>query len=885
MALGVTISGDQAADRDDQIIYTATITGLLAGQTAVYAWSADHGSFVGAVDESTATWEADIAGDEEVSVTISCDVSVAAVPNPTVASGSLTAMTDLGITGQVLNMYINPTDDPGSSGTTNIYDETSGVSTLAAGSDDDLTADLHIWRIRLNANIGFFILNNNGTGNLYDYFLDNGTKSVFLIFDDGQVEELTPVDFGNAGFSRWVLSGLIREKIEDLDTTNMLLVGVADADSIGLDADDADATLTVTVAAAMATMNTVSAISGDNQTGTVGKALDDPFVVEVQDENGDAVSGATVTFAVTAGGGTLSATSVTSDANGRAETILTLGSTAGTNTVSANVPGGTVVEFTATGEATVATTLVEISGDGQTGGVGTALADPFVVEVRDQDGDALSGVTVTFAVTGGGGTLSDTSVTTGSNGQAESTLTLGSTVGTNTVTASVSGITGSITFTATAEALVATTLVRISGHNQTGTVGKELDDPFVVEVRDQNGDAFEGTTVAFSVTTGGGTLSVTSVTSEANGRAETTFTLGTTAGVNRARASVSGITQTRNFSATGEAAVATTVVEISGDGQTDDAGATLDDPFVVEVRDQDGDALSGVAVAFAVTAGGGRLSAASVTTNTSGRAESTLTLGSTAGTNTVTATVSGITAITFTAAVAVPLSISVTVPASADTGETVDIEATVAGEDTIEWKTTGGSIDDPSATDTEITVPDTSTVIAVTGVATDAGGATVSDTAYLTVGDPKANIYTPAVRIEIEGVDVTDRWIRRDGMIVGKQLDYPNTSRFRSSEIRFNVDNEDGYFDYSNPNNFFLANGLPAHGRGAKVLVRLGLSASELAPVFGGIISELVTSLGDTKAQITLHDLSQKLSRTDVKSFGEEITRHNHRLRRRERRL
>ena len=110
-------------------------------------------------------------------------------------------------------------------------------------------------------------------------------------------------------------------------------------------------------------------------------------------------------------------------------------------------------------------------------------------------------------------------------------------------------------------------------------------------------------------------------------------------------------------------------------------------------------------------------------------------------------------------------------------------------------------------------------------------------------------------------------------MIVGKRLDYPNTSRFRSSEIRLNLDNEDGYFDYSNPNNFFVANGLPAHGRGAKVLVRLGLSASELAPVFGGIISELVTRLGDTKAQITLHDLSQKLSRADVKSFGEEITR------------
>ena len=183
------------------------------------------------------------------------------------------------------------------------------------------------------------------------------------------------------------------------------------------------------------------------------------------------------------------------------------------------------------------------------------------------------------------------------------------------------------------------------------------------------------------------------------------------------------------------------------------------------------------------------------------------------------------------------------------------------------------NIANPENKSTTFTAPLETGVVPITFEAMDDMGATTTKTAYITVGDPKANIYTPAVRIEIEGVDVTKRWIRRDGMIVGKQLDYPNTSRFRSSEIRFNVDNEDGYFDYSNPNNFFVANGLPAHGRGAKVLVRLGLSASELAPVFGGIISELVTSLGDTKAQITLHDLSQKLSRTDVKSFGEEITR------------
>ena len=224
-----------------------------------------------------------------------------------------------------------------------------------------------------------------------------------------------------------------------------------------------------------------------------------------------------------------------------------------------------------------------------------------------------------------------------------------------------------------------------------------------------------------------------------------------------------------------------------------------------------------------------------------------------------------------------PPTVTLNVPAKANPGQTVNIEAIVDdldGDATEgEWRSPKGRIANPENKSTTFTAPLETGVVPITFEAMDDMGATSTKTAYITVGDPKANIYTPAVRIEIEGVDVTNRWIRRDGMIVGKQLDYPNTSRFRSSEIRFNVDNEDGYFDYSNPNNFFVANGLPAHGRGAKVLVRLGLSASELAPVFGGIISELVTSLGDTKAQITLHDLSQTLSRSAVKNLGEEITR------------
>ena len=87
----------------------------------------------------------------------------------------------------------------------------------------------------------------------------------------------------------------------------------------------------------------------------------------------------------------------------------------------------------------VPTTLTKVSGDAQTGTPGTALASPFVVEVKDGATTAktFAGVPVTFAVTAGGGTLSATSVATDANGRAQVTLRPGTTAATQTVTATV----------------------------------------------------------------------------------------------------------------------------------------------------------------------------------------------------------------------------------------------------------------------------------------------------------------------------------------------------------------------------------------------------------------------------------------------------------------
>ena len=188
-------------------------------------------------------------------------------------------------------------------------------------------------------------------------------------------------------------------------------------------------------------------VSGDGQSAQVGNALANPLVVQVNDQNGDAFAGATVSFTTT--GGTLSTASATTGANGQASTSLTLPNTAGEYTVTASVSGLTDVTFTATASAVplVATTLEIVSGDNQSGVVSTALANDLVVRVLDQNNNAFSGSTVTFSTTGG--TLSETSVVTGADGQASTSLTLPAAEGDYTVTASVSGL-ADVTFTATA---------------------------------------------------------------------------------------------------------------------------------------------------------------------------------------------------------------------------------------------------------------------------------------------------------------------------------------------------------------------------------------------------------------------------------------------------
>ncbi len=79
-------------------------------------------------------------------------------------------------------------------------------------------------------------------------------------------------------------------------------------------------------------------------------------------------------------------------------------------------------------------------------------------------------------------------------------------------------------------------------------------------------------------------------------------------------------------------------------------GAAVATAPAVKVTDDAGQPVAGVAVQFAVTAGGGTLGRSSATSDAAGVASAgSWTLGTTAGTNTVTATAAGLPVVTFTA--------------------------------------------------------------------------------------------------------------------------------------------------------------------------------------------------------------------------------------------
>ena len=197
--------------------------------------------------------------------------------------------------------------------------------------------------------------------------LESATNLTFLFLLDNSISDLTPL----AGLTNLRFLGLENNSVSDLSPvvglTNLIFLGlqnnsVSDLSPLvgntGLGAKDtvnvmgnplSYPSLHTHIPALQArevevffdsrTPTTLLKISGEDQEGVTGEALMQPFIIEVWDENGLAFEGVPVMFTATEGGGTLHPEITMTDADGRAESLLMLGTDPGTNTVEVSVEG------------------------------------------------------------------------------------------------------------------------------------------------------------------------------------------------------------------------------------------------------------------------------------------------------------------------------------------------------------------------------------------------------------------------------------------------------------------------------------------------------------------------------------------------------------------
>ena len=352
--------------------------------------------------------------------------------------------------------------------------------------------------------------------------------------------------------------------------------------------------------------------SGDGQSGTVGSPLSSPLVVEVTDQFGNPVSGATVNWAAATGGGMVSAPTSNTGANGLAQINATLGTLAGTDTFTATVASltGSPVTFTATANHDVASKIAVSAGSPQSATVNTAFSTNLAAVVTDQYGNPIPGATVVFAAPGSGasGTFSgsNSALTNGIGVATAPTFTANTKAGVYTVNASTAGVTNPANFSLTNNPqAISETLSFVSGSPQTGSVGTALANPLVVQILDQYGNPFPGVTVHWAATAGGGNVSAPTSNTGANGQAQITATLGTHVGTDTYAATVAGVTGSPvSFTAIANHGPAAIVAVTAGSGQS----TTITTPFATNlaatVTDRFGNPISGATVVFAAPGSG-----------------------------------------------------------------------------------------------------------------------------------------------------------------------------------------------------------------------------------------------------------------------------------------
>ncbi len=382
---------------------------------------------------------------------------------------------------------------------------------------------------------------------------------------------------------------------------------------------------------------TARLLAGADQRTGAGRRLPDAVAVEVLSRGGRPVPGAAVSFATEDPQGKVDPATATTDRNGRAEVVWTLGPQAGRQHLSARVAGlDTTVVITAEADPVRANTRIQQAGDALQGQVGAALAAPVGVRVTDSVGAAVADVPVAWQAADGG-TVQALGPRTDSLGEAWAHWTLGRRAGAQHVRVQVGNprTMPPVTVTATAVAEPAAAVVIESGADQQGAAGAALRRAVVARLTDRDGNAAAGATVR--VQAADGTVPDTVLVADQRGRVSVRWTLGRQAGTQRLELRLGDappVQVTARARPLEPANVAPLGAPLSGA-----AGRALQRPMVFEVTDAYGNPTPDVQVVFSTTSGA--VAPGRVMTDAKGQAATRWTLGPEAGDLTLRATVRG----------------------------------------------------------------------------------------------------------------------------------------------------------------------------------------------------------------------------------------------------
>jgi adhesin/invasin len=366
------------------------------------------------------------------------------------------------------------------------------------------------------------------------------------------------------------------------------------------------ATVTFTAIGTAGTPVLIEKTAGDNQSSPVNRPVPIAPKARVADAAGNGVAGVSVNFTVASGGGAVVIGTVVTGTDGTATVgAWILGPTPGTNTLTVSATGLASVTFTATATGGAAVAMLPLSLVTQTGVAGQVAGSPPSVVVRDAQGNPVSGVTVSFSVTAGGGVLTSASQITGTNGTATvGSWTFGNVAGVNTVVASSTGL-PNVTFNATTTGVPAL-VAAFNGNNQAAVAGTAVPIPPSVRVTDGNGQGVGNITVTFGVTAGGGSVAGASKVTDATGVATVgSWTLGTGA-TNTLAASVGAVA---GSPVTFTASAATQIAVTQQPPANSASGANF--TVTVQLRTAGGNLaqVNGHPLTIAIQSGGGTLNA------------------------------------------------------------------------------------------------------------------------------------------------------------------------------------------------------------------------------------------------------------------------------------